>query len=148
MEEDVMANINDFKILNEKSLYCFKSFENDIEKDFSKLSDVQKARFGFYFLMLSKICDLQDVSDITPLITDMDFKSTVFGIRNEDCGVDAVYFDEENKVVSIFNFKYRENFNKDKQQSLNESFITTKFIQAIRTENTRSEEHTSELQSQ
>lgn len=133
-----MVNINDFKILNEKSLYCFKLFENDIEKDFSKMSDVQKARFGFYFLMLSKICDLQDVSDIMPLITDMDFNSTVFGIRNEDCGVDAVYFDEENKVISIFNFKYRENFNKDKQQSLNESFLTTKFIQAILTENTGS----------
>lgn len=131
-----MTNINDFKILNEKCLHYFELFEKDLDKDLSSISDIQKARFGFYFLMLSNLCDLKDISDITPLITDMDFNSSVFNVRNEDCGVDAIYFDEENNVISIFNFKYREKFDKDRQQSVNESFITAKFIQAIQNEKT------------
>lgn len=131
-----MTNINDFKILNEKCLHYFELFEKDLDKDLSSISDIQKARFGFYFLMLSNLCDLKDISDITPLITDMDFNSTVFNVRNEDCGVDAIFFDEENNVINIFNFKYREKFDKDRQQSVNESFITTKFIQAIQNEKT------------
>lgn len=131
-----MANINDFKILTTKCIHYFSLFENENGKQFSSLTEIQKARFGFYYLMIENICDIKDISDITPLITDMDFNSTIFKNNNEDCGVDAVYFDEESFTINIFNFKFRENFNIDKQQNINESFITAKFIQAISNENT------------
>ncbi|WP_237388241.1 AIPR family protein [Xenorhabdus sp. Sc-CR9] len=42
--------------------------------------------------------------------------------------MDAVYIDEEKKCVKLFNFKYRESFNNNKTQSLNDSFISTKFL--------------------
>ena len=130
-----MANINDFKILNEKCKHYFTLFENENGKKFSNLNEVQRERFGFYYLMIGNICDIKDISDITPLITDTDFNKKICNEIVEDCGVDAVYFDDESNIINIFNFKFREQYSSDKQQSINESMITTKFIHAIQNEN-------------
>ncbi|MBR2506170.1 MAG: AIPR family protein [Bacilli bacterium] len=130
-----MANINDFKILNEKCKHYFTLFENENGKKFPNLNETQRMRFGFYYLMIGNICDIKDISDITPLITDMDFNKNICTEICEDCGVDAVYLDDESNIINIFNFKFREKYSSDKQQSINESMITTKFIHAIQNEN-------------
>ena len=130
-----MANINDFKILNEKCKHYFTLFENENGKKFPNLNETQRMRFGFYYLMIGNICDIKDISDITPLITDMDFNKNICNEICEDCGVDAVYLDDESNIINIFNFKFREKYSSDKQQSINESMITTKFIHAIQNEN-------------
>lgn len=130
-----MTNINDFKILNEKCKHYFNLFENANGKKIPDLIEILRERFGFYYLMIGNICDIKDISDITPLITDMDFNKKICNEGFEDCGVDAVYFDDESHIINIFNFKFREKYNSNKQQSINESMITTKFIHAIQNEN-------------
>ncbi|MBL8204133.1 MAG: hypothetical protein JNM09_07880 [Blastocatellia bacterium] len=85
--------------------------------------------------MLESLCNIKDTLDLLELITDMDFNSAVFDKRDEDCGVDAVYIDEDNNYINLYNFKFRDKFNVDREQSFNESFLSTKFVNAIVTEN-------------
>lgn len=129
-----MASINDFKLVNEKSKKYFDLFSKIIDTDFPNLTDIQKTRFGFYFFMLEKICDVKDTLDICDLITDTDFNKEIFKDNFEDYGIDAVYINEEEKSINLFNFKFREKFNKQKTQSINETIISTKFINALITE--------------
>ncbi|HBN6637873.1 TPA: AIPR family protein, partial [Escherichia coli] len=51
-----------------------------------------------------------------------------FDEKINDSGMDAVFIDEDKKCVKLFNFKYRETFNSDKTQCLNDNFISTKFL--------------------
>ncbi len=130
-----MASINDFKLVNEKSKKYFELFLKLLEKDNLEINDIQKMRFGFYFFMLESICDIKDSLDISDIITDTDFNKSLFNDKSEDYGVDAVYINEEEKVINLFNFKFREKFNKEKSQSINETLISIKFINALINEN-------------
>lgn len=129
-----MASLNDFKLLNSKCRAYFQILEKELEQDFSTLPDKQKERFGFYIFILESICDIKDTMDIVNLITDQDFNSIIFNQKDEDFGVDAIYIDEESNYINFFNFKFRDKFNEDKQQGINESFLATKFTNAIITE--------------
>lgn len=131
-----MANINDFKILNLKCKSYFNLLEKEVTKDISGISDKNKERFGFYLYILESICNVKDINDLIDLITDQEFNSTLLDIRDEDYGIDAIYIDEEVNQINLFNFKFREKFNTDQQQSLNESFLSTKFTNAIISEDT------------
>lgn len=131
-----MANINDFKLLNIKCRTYFELFKNEFGEKFNLPSDKHKERFGFYLFMLESICNIKDIFDIVDLITDQEFNSIVFGQKDEDFGVDAIFLDEENKYINFFNFKFRDKFNSEKQQSINETFLSTKFTNAIIVEDT------------
>lgn len=131
-----MASINEFKILNAKCKKYFDLLEKDIQKTFSNITEKQKERYGFYIFMLETLCNIKDIHDIVPHVTDQDFNMTIYGKGEEDCGVDAVYVSDEENYINLFNFKFREKFNADKEQSINESFLSTKFVNAIVTENT------------
>ncbi len=130
-----MASINDFKLVNVKSKKYFDLFSKIFDVEFNELSEIKKTRFGFYFFMLENICDKRDIFDIVDLITDTEFNSLVFNDKSEDYGIDAIYINEENLTINLFNFKFREKFNKEKSQSINETLISTKFINALITEN-------------
>lgn len=132
-----MANINDYKILNKVSGKYFDILENDLNKKILLKKDVEKYRFGFYLYILESICGIKDTHELVKLITDQDFNKTVNSKGDEDHGIDAIFIDEEEKYINIFNFKFREKFNSDQMQSLNESIISLKFIHAIATENTK-----------
>ncbi|HHL6444627.1 TPA: AIPR family protein, partial [Escherichia coli] len=93
------------------------------------LSDVNKKRFGFYFYILENVCDIDGNNDeIIDSIIDSDFNMRFFDEKINDSGMDAVFIDEDKKCVKLFNFKYRETFNSDKTQCLNDNFISTKFL--------------------
>ncbi|AYQ31160.1 AIPR family protein [Runella sp. SP2] len=130
-----MASINDFKLVNEKSKKYFDLFSKLMDASFENLTEIKRVRYGFYFFMLENICDIKDVLDICDLITDMDFNKEIFGETFEDYGIDAIYIDKENRIINLFNFKFREKFNKDKSQSINETVISTKFVNALINEN-------------
>lgn len=130
-----MASINDFKLVNEKSKKYFELFSKILGTPFNDLSEIQRIRFGFYFFMLENICDVKDILDISELITDTDFNKEIFNETFEDYGIDAVYINSDTKIINLFNFKFREKFNKEKTQSINETIISTKFISALITEN-------------
>lgn len=125
-----MSSINQFKLLKQKNeAYC-----SLLEKELGIAIDenkVSKARLGFYLFILECITNIKDLSNIVELITDTDFNKIVHGNNYEDYGVDAVYIDDEEKEILLFNFKYREKFNEDSMHSLNDVMISTKFVNAI-----------------
>lgn len=130
-----MASINEFKRLKQK---CFKSAEQlkNYSNNYHNIVDdkIIREKFGFYLLMLENITGVQDTSDILKMILDTDFNNTLFGNKSNDRGVDAYYIEKDStngNVIHLFNFKYREKFNQDKEQSLNESFLSSKFINAL-----------------
>jgi hypothetical protein len=128
-----MANINDFKLLNVKCTKYFTLLQKELaldEKEINKFSDIDKKRFGFYLFMLENICDIRDLSDLIPIITDKEFNSMLFSINFDDHGVDAVYINKENFEILLFNFKFREKFNNGGQK-INEAIVTSKFLDAI-----------------
>lgn len=132
------ANINDYKLLNIRCLKCFDNFVRAEEIDasiVSKLNSTQKARYGFYFFILEMNTEIADYSDLAELITDTDFNSTFYADKSNDEGVDAVYVDEDKKVIHLYSFKYRKDFNPDRLQSKNELIETSKFLQDIHANN-------------
>ena len=130
-----MASINDSKLLNIKCKKYFDLLEKELNKTVNVPSEKHKERFGFYLFMLESICNVKDISDIANLVTDTEFNSLLFDVKDDDFGVDAIYIDEDNNYINLFNFKFRDKFNIDKQQSLNETFLTTKFTNCIINEN-------------
>jgi hypothetical protein len=132
-----MPNINDFKLIAKKSEKYAELLLNSSTVEQENLAPKKKERIGFYLFILKNICSVQDILDLKDLITDTEFNQ-IFSVNQkiDDCGIDAVYINEEEYSINLFNFKYREKFNPDKRQSVNEPFISTKFINALTTENT------------
>ena len=78
---------------------------------------------------MENVCDVNsDEDEIIDSIIDTDFNKVFFEDHINDFGMDVVYFNDEKKQVKLFKFIYREKFNFDKSQKLNESFISTKFL--------------------
>ncbi|HBR2185984.1 TPA: AIPR family protein [Klebsiella pneumoniae] len=125
-----MATRTDFIILNTKLDKYFKilcgytGFSN-----YGALSESQKRRFGFYLFIMENVCDVDANEDeLIESIIDTDFNKVFFNEHVNDFGMDVVYINEEKRQVKLFNFKYKERFNVDKSQSLNDNFISTKFL--------------------
>lgn len=131
-----MATLNDFKILNQKCLKFFKiasSILNISEGAVNAFSEDKQRRFGFYYLALQFLLNEDDFQVITDSICDCEFNSDLFNVRDSDEGIDAVSFDEENKTINVFNFKFRNSFSVDKSQSINDTIISSKFFDAVQT---------------
>ena len=134
-----MANRNDFKLLHAK---CIQIYENvlatlKIQKEsLNNLTDTEKARYGFYYLILQTLTDDNEVGEFTDMICDTEFNSRFFDQRESDEGIDAAYFDNEHNQIVLFNFKYRERFSADREQNINEFISASKFFNAISTGNT------------
>lgn len=131
-----MATINDFKAVWARALtyYSLASKTIDPEGKISPgLTEKEKARFGFYYFVIQAITDISDYDVISEGIVDMDFNSVFNSVRNEDEGVDAIYIDDEEKQISLFNFKFRESFNPDREQKLNETILSAKYLSILLT---------------
>lgn len=132
-----MPNINDFKLIAKKSERYAELLLNSYQTHQKIEDQKQKERIGFYLLILKSICGIQDILDLKDLITDTEFNHYILGEQKiDDYGVDAVYINEEDRSINLFNFKYREKFKPDKSQDLNDPFISTKFINALTENNT------------
>ena len=119
-----MASLNDFKLLNIKSESYFNLLQNESNRVISLPTEHHKARFGFYLFMLEQLTNVKDISDLTNMITDKEFLTSVFDEKDEDFGVDAVFIDNDNKLINLFNFKYRNDFKIGQRQKLNETYNT------------------------
>jgi len=126
-----MANLNDFKLINQKSNKYFNLLKNEISFNFERFSDKDKERYGFYLFVLESITGIKDILDLVDLITDTEFNSNINGVKVNDLGVDAVFIDKEKSTINLFNFKFRELFKWNKGQDTTEAIISTKFINAI-----------------
>lgn len=121
-----MGTLNDFKLINNISRKYFEQLQLDID-----ISDIEKSRLGFYMFILSCVTDITDVEDLKGLVIDTDFQRKIYKRTNNDLGIDAVYIDETNYEINLFNFKYREKYNIDKTQSLNTVSDSSKFLNTI-----------------
>ncbi|MCD8450378.1 AIPR family protein [Tenacibaculum dicentrarchi] len=130
-----MANINDYKLLAKKSEKYFTLLASELEESFPNIETKDRERIGFYLFMIENLCNIKDTLDLANVVTDTEFNYKIFNDKFDDYGIDAVYIDEENLSINLFNFKYRSKFNSVKKQSINETIISTKFINALLNEN-------------
>jgi hypothetical protein len=126
-----MASLNQFKIVKQKSEKYFNLLQKEMGKEIKLSKESDKARFGFYLYILECFSNIKEIDQLLPMITDTDFNKTLFYINEEDNGIDAVYIDTDNNEINLFNFKYRENFKNEQQQSENDAFTSTKFTSAL-----------------
>ena len=131
-----MADRNDFKLLKQRCLRHFELAKDSLGDKKLDLDDNQKARYGFYFFIIQNLTNLVDYDKMVNAITDTEFNSTFFDVNDVDEGIDAVCFDEQEHVIALFNFKYRNKYNDDKEQSKNELLVTSKFLNALKNEDT------------
>lgn len=126
-----MANINDFKLLNLKCLNYYSLLETELGQEFSLPTEKHKERFGFYLLMLEALCNIKDTSDQLAILTDQEFNKIIFNKADDDFGVDAIYIDENTNYINFFNFKFRNEFNPNSGQGINDAFLSSKLTNAI-----------------
>lgn len=131
-----MVDRNDFKLLKQRRLRHFELAKDSLGDKKLDLDDNQKARYGFYFFIIQNLTNLVDYDKMVEAITDTEFNSTFFDVNDVDEGIDAVCFDEQEHVIALFNFKYRNKYNDDKEQSKNELLVTSKFLNALKQEDT------------
>lgn len=131
-----MADRNDFKLLKQRCLRHFELAKDSLGDKKLDLDDNQKARYGFYFFIIQNLTNLVDYDKMVEAITDTEFNSTFFDVNDVDEGIDDVCFDEQEHVIALFNFKYRNKYNDDKEQSKNELLVTSKFLNALKQEDT------------
>lgn len=124
-----MATINDYKLLEFKCINMFDALNKDsFTVDYYKnLDDKGKARFGFYYFVIQMVTNYMELDDITDCICDTDFHAKTDGDPQDDFGIDAICFNDEDNEIHIFNFKYRENFVEDMQKR-NEVWLSSKFF--------------------
>lgn len=73
------------------------------------ITEKKKEEFGFYFTVLAKR-HLLDIEDVGKLIIDDHYLDKVHNIKNTDLGIDAVFIDNENSKIFLYNFKYKETY--------------------------------------
>lgn len=132
-----MAGLNTFKNLNVKceKYYNLLTKTIPIKKVLSEEKVIDKRRIGFYLFILESFGRGKDIVDLSQCIIDSDFNDIVYGVGHDDLGIDAVLFDDENQEINLFNFKYREKFSATSTQAINDPFISSKYFNAIETEN-------------
>lgn len=123
-------------MLKQRCLRHFELAKDSLGDKKLDLDDNQKARYGFYFFIIQNLTNLVDYDKMVEAITDTEFNSTFFDVNDVDEGIDAVCFDEQEHVIALFNFKYRNKYNDDKEQSKNELLVTSKFLNALKQEDT------------
>lgn len=124
-----MATINDYKLLEFKCINLFNALNKDsFSVDcYKNLNDKGKARFGFYYFVIQMVTNYMELDDITDCICDTDFHAKTDGDPQDDFGIDAICFNDEDNEIHIFNFKYREDFVEDMQKR-NEVWLSSKFF--------------------
>ncbi|WP_295899529.1 AIPR family protein [uncultured Vibrio sp.] len=124
-----MASINDYKLL---AIKCEKYYEELSKQTYiSANNDVEKSRLGFYFFILDSLCSVSEPDLVLDMITDTDFNEKLGSRKVDDCGIDAVFIDETENIINLFNFKYRNKFKVDSRQKLNDVVNSTKYINAV-----------------
>jgi hypothetical protein len=122
-----MATRHDYIILNKKLDKYFNLLSDHLGVEL-EINEIEKRRLAFYIYILEQVCNESDIEKLASCVIDTNFNKLVYSRLVDDCGVDAIYIDDEKLELKLFNFKYRNSFNPDKNQKLNDNFISTKFL--------------------
>lgn len=139
-----MATRNDYKIVRDSSIKLLQlAFNNS--QNFTTLNDVQKARLGFYHLIIENTLGFQQNLDnqnvelvdtsLTKII-DVNYNQTLHNLnypKMDDYGIDVVNLEEISSSevnINLFNFKYRADFS---EGHIGDTDITrsTKFLDML-----------------
>lgn len=93
-----MGSLNKFKLLNDKCNSYYKMLEKSLGGNIDIKKESDKPRFGFYMYMLECLSNIKDIRDLVSMITDTDFNKCIFNDHSNDCGIDAVYIDDEKRL--------------------------------------------------
>ncbi len=130
-----MANINDFKIINARSIKKFEQAAKElcVSELMDDLDETNQARLGFYFLTLEVLTGNSDYRMLDQYIIDNKYNDTIHGEGVDDLGIDAVYIDETdgNHTINLFTYKFRGKFNPDKAQGEEALLKSNKFLSYI-----------------
>lgn len=122
-----MSLLTQFKLVKQYSNKYFDILDKQLCLDKVK-TDADKERIGFYILILEYFCGIRDLGDQLECITDTMFWELVEGSKDDDLGIDAVFVDEENSIINLFNFKYRQDFKPNRNQEANSTYVSGKFF--------------------
>lgn len=130
------TTVFDFDNVRQLALQYVPKFET---KKFINLNETDRARIGFYFLVFDLLFGYKSTGEVMSFITDSYFldivndngKKDTKKKSNVDLGIDAVYVDDENEKVYLFNFKYREQFGKHHEQKHKEVRESETFLNYI-----------------
>lgn len=126
---------NDYLILEQKCLKYYNYLRQYFSFNDENLSDEKKARLGFYVYILEHYTRERDVFEaLVPMIYDTDFNKIVFGRNEKDYGIDAIYIDEDEREIKLFNFAYRESYKPDKAQAEKKTLDSVAFFSAVTSE--------------
>lgn len=130
-----MANINDFKIVNARSIRKFKQATQELNatKLTNNLDETNQARIGFYYLTLEVLTGNSDYRMLDQYIIDSKYNETIHEKGVDDLGIDAVFIDETdgNHTINLFTYKFRGRFNPDKTQGEEALLKSNKFLSYI-----------------
>ncbi len=128
-----MANVNDFKNVYQKSLVMGRgvTLHNGAVDD-----DSTRAQIGFYLLVLELVTNVKEQSEQIEMIIDDKFNKDLFGKGNDDLGIDAVYIDDDRKVIQLFNFKFRREFKENSTTKETDAYDSVRFFSVLESENT------------
>lgn len=121
-----MAGLNDFKLVNLYSIELLKRIYSTSQ--FNKLTESNKKRFGFYYLILQLTTENTSFEELERMIIDTDYCKSIRGINNNDFGIDAVYINEDDNSINLYNFKFREKFSSIKGGKQAPILDSTKFL--------------------
>lgn len=126
-----MANINDFKVLNNKCEQIFKNLKAEKNKT---IDDDKKAGLGFYHFILEHVTGILDIDVQQEKIIDTTYNRIIFNDGKPDFGMDAVNIKTKEKdgenTIQLFNFKYRNEY-KTNDKSENDICKSMKFLEFI-----------------
>lgn len=121
-----MAGLNDFELVNIYSTELLRRKLNN--NQYSELTDSNKKRYGFYYLILQLTTGETELEELEKMIIDTDYRKSIYKVKNNDYGIDAVYVDYESNRILLYNFKFREKYDAKTGGKQGPILDSTKFI--------------------
>ncbi|EET75168.1 hypothetical protein ROTMU0001_1133 [Rothia mucilaginosa ATCC 25296] len=135
---ETYMTISNYRIVEKASLEAYNNAEKSgIFKNIEEIATKDRERLGFYFFILSSITGVKDIKEISDMIIDTDYIRRTTGNPNKnDLGVDAYHIkkDGDGYKISLFNFKYKDNYRSKGSLTEDDVNSTVKFINHISSE--------------
>lgn len=125
-----MVNLNVWKTVFQRNLKIFDKYY----PEYKELDDIERSRYGLYLFILSSMFDIDNKEEFEKYIIDYDFNKRILKKAGNDNKVDAIYIDDDEQKIYIFNFKYREKFKSNKGFEYNEVDATINFLTLLEDE--------------
>jgi len=115
-----------YDVVDAKCAQFFSNYEKFSGVEFN-IAENERRIIGFYYLSLMHLHDL-NYSECAQSIIDCNYCVKIEKKGNEDLGIDAVYIDEDERKIYLYNYKYELSYSPDSKFSGNAPFNSIKFF--------------------